>query len=50
MNGVEAVFIFNILNGVRIKAVGITGGGKVRGANRQIDGQSGVEGYTWKTK
>jgi len=50
MNGVEAVFIFTILNGVRIKAVGITGGWKVRGANSPIDGQSGLEGYTGKAE
>jgi hypothetical protein len=49
-NGVEADFIFTILNGVRIKAVGITGGWKVRGVNGLIDGQSGVGGYTGKAE
>ena len=50
MNGVEAVFIFIILNGVQVKAVVIAGGWEVRGANRPIDGQSGVEGYTGKAE
>jgi hypothetical protein len=45
-----AVFIFTILNRVQIKAVGITGGGKVRVADGPVDGQFGVEGYTWKTQ
>jgi hypothetical protein len=45
-----AVFIFTILNRVQIKAIGITSGGKVRVANRPVNGQFGVEGYTWKTQ
>jgi hypothetical protein len=48
MNTAEVVFIFIILNGVRINAVGIFNSEKFDGADRLVDSKYCWEGYTWK--
>jgi hypothetical protein len=50
MNAAEVVFIFTMLNGVRINAVGIFNSKKFDGADRLVDGQHCLEGYAWKTE
>lgn len=50
MNAAEVVFIFTMLNGVRINAVRIFNSKKIDGADRLVDGKYCLEGYTWKAE
>jgi hypothetical protein len=50
MNAAEVVFIFTMLNGVRINAVRIFNSKKIDGADRLVDGKYCLVGYTWKAE